>query len=107
MEYDFRVQLAEQAKQDLHNIYEYIAFTLLAPVIARNLKQRIVDRLYSLNEMPYRYPLYQEEPWRSRGLRRIDIENYSGFYLVTENKVQVIRIVYSGRDISNILKESD
>jgi toxin ParE1/3/4 len=103
----YRVKLAELAKLDLRDIYEYVAFSLLEPVIARNLINRIVDGLKSLREMPCRYPIYQEEPWKSRELRRINIGNYSGFYLVTDKTVQVIRIAYGGRDIITILKGSD
>ena len=103
----YKVQLSDEAKQDLRGIYEYIAFTLLEPVIALNLRNRIVSKINTLDEMPERYQLYQEEPWKSRGLRRINIENYSGFYLVAKKSVQVIRILYSGRDIANILKQSD
>ena len=102
----YKVQLTEEAKRDLRDIYEYIAFSLLEPGIAKNLRNRIVGELKSLREMPGRFPLYHEEPWESRGLRRINIGNYSGFYLTTEKTVQVIRILYGGRDISNILKES-
>ena len=102
----YKVELTQQAKQDLRDIYEYIAFTLLEPGIARNLTRRIVAGLKSLEEMPGRFPLYGEEPWKSRGLRRINIENYSGFYLIAENTVPVIRILYGGRNISNILKDS-
>ena len=103
----YTVQLTDQAKTDLRGIYEYIALTLLEPETAKNLTRRIISGLHSLKEMPNRYPVYQDEPWRSRGLRRINIENFSSFYLVTEDSVQVIRIMYKRRDISNILKESD
>ena len=102
----YRVKLTEQAKQDLRDIYEYIAITLLEPGIARNLKNRIVDGLMALREMPCRYPIYQEEPWKSRELRRINIGNYSAFYLVSGQAVQVIRIMYGGRDIIAILNET-
>jgi toxin ParE1/3/4 len=102
----YTVILGDQAREDLRGIYEYIAFALVEPVIALKLRNRIVDGLNSLSEMPGRYPLYQEEPWKSRGLRRINIGNYSGFYLIQENTVLVIRILYGGRDISTILKSS-
>jgi len=102
-----RVQLTEEAKHDLRGIYEYIAFTLLEPGIAKNVKGRLVEGLKSLNEMPERYPIYQEEPWKSRGLRRVNIGNYSGFYLVAEKTVQVIRIVYGGRDLPNVLEREE
>jgi toxin ParE1/3/4 len=102
----YKAKLTEQARQDLRGIYEYIAFSLLEPEIAKKLKNRIVNRLQSLEEMPARFPLYAEKPWESRGLRVINIGNYSGFYLVGEDTVQVIRILYGGRDIGNILNES-
>jgi len=103
----YTVQLTEQAKHDLRGIYEYIALTLLAPETARDLTRRILAALRSLQEMPNRHPVYQDEPWKSRGLRRINIENFSGFYFVMENTVQVIRIMYSRKDISNVLMESE
>lgn len=102
----YEVNLNEDSEQDLRDIYEYIAFSLLEPGVAKNINEQIVAGLYSLNEMPERYPVYQEELWQSRGLRRINIGNYSGFYYVTESTVEVIRILYGGRDISNILSES-
>ncbi len=58
----YKIQLTEQAKQDLRDIYEYIAFSLLAPGIAKKLKNRIVDGLNSLKEMPCRYPVYPKLP---------------------------------------------
>ena len=101
----YKVQLTDEAKLDLRGIYEYIAFSLLEPGIAKNVKSRIVAGLKSLNQMPGRYPLYQEEPWKSRGLRRINIGNYSGFYLIGEKTVQIVRILYGGRDIGTSLDE--
>ena len=104
---NYKVQLTDEAKLDLHSIYDYIAFSLSEPMIAKNVRNRILSGLKTLNKMPERYPLYQEEPWKSRGLRRINIGNYSGFFLVTEESVRVIRIMYGGRDINTILNESE
>ena len=103
----YKVQLTDEARLDLRCIYEYIAYSLLEPMIAKNVKNRIVSGLKSLNNIPERYPIYQEEPWKSRGLRRINIGNYSGFFLIAEKSVRVIRILYSGRDIRTILNESE
>ena len=103
----YKVQLTDEAKWDLRGIYEYIAYTLLEPIIAKTVKNRIVSGLKSLSNAPERYPIYQEEPWKSRGLRRINIGNYSGFFLVAKKSVHVIRILYGGRDIRTILNESD
>ena len=103
----YKVQLTDEAKLDLRGIYEYIAFTLLEPGTAKNIKERIIAGLKSLSHMPEKFALYQDEPWKSRGLRRVNIGNYSGFYLVAGKYVQVIRILYSGRDISTVLQDVD
>ena len=102
----YRVQLAEQAKRDLRGIYEYFAFARQEPRLGRKIKQRIVGKLTSLNEMPHRYPVYQEEPWKSMGLRQVFAESYCAFYLITENSVQVARIMYGSMDLSTALSET-
>ncbi|MCL2165068.1 MAG: type II toxin-antitoxin system RelE/ParE family toxin [Oscillospiraceae bacterium] len=103
----YEVQLTDEAKLDLRGIYEYIAYSLLEPMIAKIVKNRIVSGLKPLDKIPERYPIYQEEPWKNRGLRRINIGNYSGFFLIAEKSVRVIRILYGGRDIRTILNESE
>ena len=103
----YKMSLTVQAKQDLRSIYEHIAFTLLEPGVAKNLVKRILDALKTLRTIPERCPIYQDKPWKSRELRRLNIGNYSAFYLVADNVVQVIRIMYGGRDITTILNESE
>lgn len=67
-----------------------------------------MKEIRSLDEMPQRYKLYDDEPWHSRGLRTLPVNNYLIFYLADEEKavVTVIRIIYGGRDISKQLSET-
>lgn len=106
MSYD--VQIAEQAKTDMRAIYSHIAYQLLEPAIAKKQYARIKAGILSLEEMPERYSLCPDEPWHSRGLRRLVVDNYLAFYLVdTESKtVTVIRVMYGGQDINAQLGES-
>lgn len=57
------------AKRDLRSIYSYIAEELLVPDTAAGQVQRIMKEIRSLDEMPVRYRLYDDEPWYSLGLR--------------------------------------
>jgi toxin ParE1/3/4 len=34
--------------------------------------------------MPFRYQLYEKEPWHSKGLRVLPIDNYLVFYMPVE-----------------------
>ncbi len=87
-----------EAKRDLRCIFEYIAFTLREPEIVQNQSQRIMKAVSRLDEMPLRYSLYEKEPWHSKGLRVLPVDNYLVFYLpvVTKSVVAVIRIMYGG-----------
>ena len=55
--------------------------------------------------MPERYRKYEKEPWKSRGLRILPIDNYLVFYTTnTDIKVvTILRVMYAGRDIDNQL----
>lgn len=97
-----------EARRDLRNIYEYIAYELLVPETAAGQTQRIMKAVRTLDEMPMRFRLYDEEPWHSAGLRLFPVDNYIVFYLLDEakNTVNVVRIMYGGRDIRRQLSET-
>lgn len=105
----YEIILTEQADTDLRCIYEYIAFTLLEPEIAAGQLERIEKGILGLDEMPERFRMYENEPWRSRGLRQMPIENFIVFYIPKiENKtVNIIRVMYSGRDIDKQFKKTN
>ena len=75
----WEVVYTEQAENDLRGIYEYIAFTLLEPEIAKKQVKRIIEFTAKLNEMPFRYRLYEKEPWYGKGLRVLPVDNYLEF----------------------------
>ena len=101
------MHIAKHAEDDLRAIYEYIAFEKLEPGVAKNLIQRIKNRISKLNNSPQSFAPYQKEPWKSRGLRRVNSGKYAIFYIPTgdDKIVTVVRILYGGRDIDNILVE--
>jgi toxin ParE1/3/4 len=105
----FRLLLTEQADSDLRGIYEYIAFNLLEPDIATRQLERIEDAILRLDEMPNRFRLFEKEPWRSRGLCQLPIDNFIVFYIPkTDDKtVTVIRVMYGGMDIDEHLEKSN
>ena len=97
-----------QARQDLRDIYEHIALELLAPETAIGQTRRIMKTIRSLGEMPMRHQLYGEEPWHSQGIRFLPVDNYLIFYLPEEsqNTVNIIRIMFGGRDVRRQLSET-
>ena len=104
----FSVVYSSEARQDLRDIYEYIAQELLEPDTAAGQTNRIMKAARSLEQMPMRHRLYEEEPWHSQGLRFLPVDNYLIFYLPdeTNNIVNIIRIMYGGRDVKRQLSET-
>ncbi len=98
----WNVVYSARARSDLRNIYEYIAYGLLAPETAAGQTRRIMKEIRVLDGMPMRHPVYKEEPWSRQGVRYFPVDNYLVFYLPDEsqNMVNIIRIMYGGRDIS-------
>ena len=97
----YEVELSEQADSDLRGIFEYIAFELQSPENASGQLDRLEEQILSLDIMPERYRKYENEPWKSRGLRVLPVDNYVIFYIPDSNKkiVTILRVMYAGRDI--------
>lgn len=104
----FHVAYSAKARQDLRDIYEYIAYELLVPETAARQTERIMKAVHSLEQIPMRHRLYKEEPWHSQGLRVLPVDNYFVFYLPDETSatVSIIRIMYSGRNIDKQLNDN-
>jgi toxin ParE1/3/4 len=96
----WKIVYTPQAERDLHDIYEYIAHSLLNPEIAKIQTQRIMNAASKLDGMPFHFSLYDKEPWHSKGLRGLPVNNYLVFYLTVKplKIVVIVRIMYSGRD---------
>ena len=77
----------------------------LSPENAEKQLDRLEKQILSLDEMPERFPRYGKEPWYSRGLRFVSIDNYIVFYIpdIEEQTVTILRVMYSGRNIEEQL----
>lgn len=62
----YSVIYSSKAKDDLKEIYSYIAFTLLIPSVAKGQVDRIRHEIRSLEFLPSRNLVVDWEPWKSR-----------------------------------------
>ncbi|MBD5093548.1 MAG: type II toxin-antitoxin system RelE/ParE family toxin [Subdoligranulum sp.] len=103
-----KIVYTNTARRDLREIYEHIAYTLLAPNTAKALSEKLMQEIRLLKSLPERNPLYRDEPWHSQGVRFLRVKNYLVFYTVNldTDTISVARIMYGGRDISRQLEET-
>ena len=96
----YEVELSEQADSDLRGIFEYIAFELQSPGNASGQLDRLEEQILSLDTMPERYRKYEKEPWKSRGLRVLPVDNYVVLYIPDSDKkvVTILRAVHKYKD---------
>ena len=92
----FEVEISNQADIDLRNIYEYIAFELQSPMIASGQIDRLEKSIIGLNQMPARFRKYEKEPWHSRGLRIMTIDNYFKYFItyILIFKIFLVTLLY-------------
>ncbi len=98
---NYAVEISAQAEADLRGIFEYIAFELRSVQNATGQLTRLEENIYSLAQMPERYRRYEKEPWLSRNMRLMPVDNYCVFYIPNHETsvVTIVRVMYGGRDI--------
>ena len=101
----YNIVFEEIAENDLRDIFKYICNRLHEPEIAGRIYRSLKKDILSLDTMPFRFALIDEEPYKSMGVRCISVENYTAFYVADETAktVHILRVLYNRRDWQNIL----
>lgn len=102
----YEVYLTDNAFRQLQDAIGYISTVLLEPEVAKQWSLRLKAEIMSLDTMPFRFPLIEHEPWRSEGIRKMNVQNFLVYYWVNEkaNTVWVTAIVYGKRDQLSALR---
>ncbi len=102
----YNILLTENAKIQLTQLRDYIAETLLEKDTALKYLEVLERAIFSLDEMPMRYPLVESEPHRSIGFRKMLIKNFYIYYSVDNEKgnVMIHAVIYVRRDQYQALK---
>ena len=103
----YKIILTPDAEEDLFELRNYIADVLLARDTARNYIRTIRKEIGSLSELPARYMPVDDEPWHSRGIRRIMANNFFVYYRIDEDRKQVfvLNVIYARRDQLRMLEQ--
>jgi len=94
-----KVIFAPTAKLDLLSIGKNIERE--NPTRAVTFVDELIDRCYTLAELPRRYPLVPRyEHW---GIRRCVYGNYLIFYRVREDAVDIVHVLHGAMDYESML----
>ena len=100
--YDVIIELS--AASNIDDVFYYIAHVLREPDIAERICGSIQAAIASLQNFPMRHAIIAEEPFASKEIRPLSVENYTIFYAVDDaaKEVHVLHVVYSRREWKNL-----
>lgn len=101
----YRVEITALAKQDIIDIFNYIADMLAAPNSAVKQYMRLQEAILKLDSLPERGSIYKGISQKTKDLRFILVDNYVVYYHIDEERhtVYIYRVLYSRRNVNTIL----
>ena len=105
----FRIIYSDRARQNLHEIRAYIHDVLCEPMTATKQLQRIIKAVRGLDHLPFRHRLFDEEPWHTKGVRFLPVDNYLILYLPNEETetVTISHVLHGSRNIPAQLEQTE
>ena len=101
---EYEAQYLPLALSDLEEIFRYICTTLEAPAAANNLRSEIDNAVQNLCLFPYAHGVYRTEKALKNEYRKVTVKNFSVFYTVTGDIVEIHRVIYSKRNMDMLLE---
>lgn len=98
------VEITDEALFNMKRLYQHIVKVLPPPDNAIGQYNRMADAILTLDELPKRCPVMNSELEHSRKIRRMLIDYYSECYVIEEERVVIIRVLYSASDIEHRLR---
>ena len=105
----YEIIITPGANEDLLDIRNYIAEVLMSPDTALSYIQSIRKEIGKLEKAAKMTSSVEEEPWHSRGVRRITAKNFYIYYRIDEDSdtVYVLNVIYNKRDQFRALAEAE
>ena len=90
-------------EQDLSEIVNYIQNNLENPIAAENTLSKIEAAILERLESPESFAVWQSKKQRPYPYRKINVGNYTVWYVVIDHIMEVRRILYSRRDEETLI----
>jgi plasmid stabilization system protein ParE len=84
----------------------HIADNLKTPKAAIDFVDSLDNSISRLQQFPYSCKLYQSQESLEAEYRLLSVKNYLVFYIVTENEVEIHRIVYAKMNLEKLVKRT-
>lgn len=101
----YRLIITQSFEDDLDSVLQYISQNLHSPIAANRLLNKVSEITSSIHDNPFLYPKYHDEKLSEKGYHYAVAANYLIFYKIyeAESLISIMRFLYGGQDVINIL----
>ncbi|NLB41552.1 MAG: type II toxin-antitoxin system RelE/ParE family toxin [Clostridiales bacterium] len=103
-EKSYKLRYIPKYEKDLNVIVDYIVYKLHNPNSAIKLMDKIESAILGRLKYPLSFEPFQSVRKRMTPYYRIYVDNFTVYYVVIDDVMEVRRILYKGRDAESIIK---
>ena len=95
----YKLRILPLFEDDLNEIVDYISIHLQNPIAAENFVDAVETAIYERLSCSEEFEPYSSAKERMYPYYRISVKNYTIFYVVIGDTMEIRRIIYSRRDL--------
>ena len=99
----YKLEYNDSFINDLTEITNYISYDLSNPIAADNLLDKISKSIIKRLQQPAVFKKYISKNNPKEIYYKIQVKNFTIFYVVIEDVMEVRRIIYSRRDLKKLI----
>ena len=97
------IQYTDTFTYQFKNILKYFIKKLQNRIVAENFYNEVISKIEKRSEAPENYEKYRSSKKRKNTYYRIYVKNYTIFYVVKDNTMEIRKILYSKRNFKNLI----
>ena len=101
----FNFYFTETARKDLDSTLDYITNELCSPIAAQNFGQKVFESIKNVCTYPDSGMILKNSFIKDTSIRKVLIDNYTLYYKKSDQTIYILRIVYSKRDLNEVVKQ--
>lgn len=101
----YTIHITTTAERDLLNAADHIEFVLKNPKAADELLDEAEKKINDLANFPEKFRLVDDPVLASWGIRFVVVKGYLAFYIISDEKIIIVRFLYQKSNWSAILRQ--
>ena len=97
------IKYTDTFTKQFDNILKYFIYNLQNTIIAENFYNEVITEIEKRSKNPQSFQKYNSVKKRKNTYYRIYVKNYTIFYIVKDNIMEIRRILYSKRNFKNLI----